>query len=105
MNMTTMSELDRGALMVSTLMEAHNRAFNKNNLQQTQSAVPEHILKRLRQRAGLNATDDSQDSDLVAQPPMQKLRNVIAWELCNPSLADDFLTWAKECGIELVDPR
>lgn len=67
--------------------------------------TPAHILKRLRQREGLDATDGSQDAELNAQAPMTKLRNVIAWELGDPSWADQFMTWAKDCGIELVDPR
>lgn len=69
------------------------------------SVVPLHILKRLRQRAELEANDSSKDAELLAQDPMTKLRNVVAWELGHSEWADQFLTWAKECGITVDDPR
>lgn len=67
--------------------------------------TPDHILKRLRQRSGFEASDMSDDARLEALSPMQKLRAVVAWELGSEEWADQFLTWAKECGIELEDPR
>lgn len=69
------------------------------------SDTPKHILTKLRQRAGLGSQDSSADAELHAMEPLDKLRNVIAWEIGDPAWADQFLTWAKDCGIQINDPR
>ncbi|MEW6343061.1 MAG: hypothetical protein AB1704_20560 [Pseudomonadota bacterium] len=69
------------------------------------NTTPAHILTKLRQRSGLKADDASIDAELHALSPLQKLRAVAGWEIGDPAWADQFLTWAKGCGIELVDPR
>lgn len=69
------------------------------------STTPAHIMKTLRQRNGIAADDTSFDAELDAMPPLQKLRAVAAWELGSPDWADQFITWATQCGIQITDPR
>lgn len=71
----------------------------------SKTTTPEHILKKLRQREGLEADDRSRDDELNTMPPMSKLRALAAWELGSPDWADQFVTWAKQCGIQITDPR
>lgn len=67
--------------------------------------TPSYILAKLRQRQGLDSTDVSEDARLNALDPMDKLREVLAWEMGDGRWADQFLTWAKDCGIKMDDPR
>lgn len=67
--------------------------------------TPEYIMRRLRQRNEVQADDHSHDAELSALPPLEKLRHVAAWELGSPDWADQFITWAKACGIQITDPR
>lgn len=67
--------------------------------------TPPHIMRRLRQRLDLDPKDTSRDAELNALPPMVKLRHVAAWELGDDRWADEFVTWAKDCGIKITDPR
>jgi hypothetical protein len=67
--------------------------------------TPEHIMRKLRQRHELDADDTSRDAELNALLPLQKLRHIAAWEIGSPDWADHFITWAKQCGITIVDPR
>lgn len=69
------------------------------------SATPEYVLKKIRQRNGLDEQDTSRDAELNAMPPLQKLRDLMGWEMGSPGWADQFITWAKDCGIKIVDPR
>jgi hypothetical protein len=67
--------------------------------------TPEYIISTLRARAHLSNYDKSKDEELRAMSPMDKLRNVIAWEIGDERWADQFITWAKDCGIQITDPR
>lgn len=68
-------------------------------------STPQDILKILRQRHDLDENDKSHDEEFRNMGPMEKLREVTAWELGDPTWADQLLTWAIQCGIELKDPR
>lgn len=65
------------------------------------SKTPRYIISKLRQRRDLDSRDGSQDADIEAMSPMEKLREVTTWELGSPSWADTFLNWARDCGMEV----
>lgn len=67
--------------------------------------TPAHILKVLRQRHELDEADTSRDAELDTLSPMDKLRHMTAWKLGHVEWADEFVTWAKDCGIAITDPR
>jgi hypothetical protein len=68
-------------------------------------SIPTYILRAIRQRLGLDESDDIMDARIEANSPMQRLRDVAAWELGDPVWADRFVTWAKDCGMSIVDSR
>ena len=63
--------------------------------------IPKHILLKLRQRQGLEETDDSMDEFFESRPPMWRLREVVGWELGDPGWADQIIQWARDCGVEI----
>ena len=65
---------------------------------------PEHIMKRLRGRAGLDENNKSRDERLQQQDPETALRNVVGWELGDASWATIILGWAKDCGYRIELP-
>lgn len=66
-------------------------------------ALPEHILKRIRQWNDLDENDTSMDEAFNKMSPLEALRVVIGWELGYDAWADRFFDWAKACGFD-VDP-
>ncbi len=60
--------------------------------------TPEHILRVIRQRRGLDDNDTSQDSKIDALTPRKKLRALAGWELGDEGWADVFIEWANDCG-------
>lgn len=60
--------------------------------------TPEHIMKRLRERANLAPDDKSRDAEFDAMSPIEKLRDVVGWELGDHRWADQIVAWAKDCG-------
>jgi hypothetical protein len=74
-------------------------------IESPQITTPEHILKVLRQSKGLDANDNRDDAELNDMSPMTKLRALAASELGNPDWADQFITWAKQCGIAITAPH
>lgn len=64
-------------------------------------ATPLHIMHILRRRRDLQPSDASRDAELEALSPMDKLRELAAWELGDPSWAGTFMDWAKACGIKV----
>lgn len=63
--------------------------------------TPDHILRTLRKRRGLDETDTSIDTALDQMEPMDKLRECVAWELGSRHWADRVLYLAKQC--EAID--
>lgn len=61
---------------------------------------PEYIMQEIRQRRGLDKNDKSEDSAILLMSPMEKLKKVVAWNLGSERWADEFLTWARDCGID-----
>ena len=66
-------------------------------------STPIHILKRLRMRRDLDKNDTSMDQELNDLSPIEKLREIVAWELGDPNWADQILEWAKYCGMTKLD--
>jgi hypothetical protein len=63
--------------------------------------LPEHILKRLRQRHDLDENDTSRDAEFNAMEPAIAFQEVVCWELGDARWAPQLLSWARECGFEI----
>lgn len=60
---------------------------------------PKYIMRYLRQRKGLDENDTTDDSILSGTEPLDALREVCAWNLGDRGWADQFMTWAIDCGV------
>ena len=60
--------------------------------------TPGHLLRRIRLRRGLDDNDTSQDKEIDALPPIEKMRALAGWELGDEEWADAFIEWANDCG-------
>ena len=65
--------------------------------------TPEHILKIIRQRIGLNENYTGSDAEIDAMTPINKLRHLVGWELGDEEWADEILRMAEECGLQITD--
>lgn len=65
--------------------------------------MTENLMKKIRQRSGLEENDTSHDEELNARSPRAKLHDIVGWELGDGSWADSFLYWAKECGYKIEE--
>lgn len=62
--------------------------------------TPDHIMRTLRKRRGLEETDTSVDESIEKMEPINKLRECVVWELGDRAWADRILYLAKECGVK-----
>jgi hypothetical protein len=60
------------------------------------------LLQNLRQRRDLDETDISQDAQILAMSPHEKLEELCGWELGDTRWANNFLDWARECGFTVT---
>ena len=60
------------------------------------------LLNVLRMRRGLSENDSSQDTELLSLSADTKLHEICAWQFGDPIWADEFLSWADECGYEVT---
>lgn len=65
--------------------------------------TPEYILKKIRQRNDFDIDDKSNDEEFDSMSPLEKLHDVVGWEFGDPSWADQFIEWAKDCGFEIKE--
>lgn len=64
---------------------------------------PQHIMRMLRKRASLDEKDTSHDAELEALSPRRALQQVIGWQIGDPTWADTFLGYAKDCGFRIEE--
>ena len=65
---------------------------------------PESVMRILRKRDGLAADDTSNDKTLQDMNPRRAMRELVAWELGDPSWAGWFFEKAESLGFEIKDP-
>ena len=68
-------------------------------------SYPTYIMEILRQQAGLKKDDESKDNVLSNTKPMDALRARVAYRFGYAEWADDFIRWAKDCGLEIVERK
>jgi hypothetical protein len=69
----------------------------------SKNKFPDYIMSTLRQRWGVEPTDDSKDNRINDLTPRKALRDVCGWHLGDPTWADTFLKWADACGFEVIE--
>ena len=65
-------------------------------------STPEYILKKIRQRYDIDESDTSGDADIENMTPLDRFKEVCAWELGDRDWANQVLSWAKDCGIDSI---
>jgi hypothetical protein len=60
------------------------------------------VLQILRQRRDLDETDMSQDSQILAMTPIEKLEELFGFELGTVDWANITIDWMRECGFEVT---
>jgi hypothetical protein len=66
--------------------------------------IPGYIMEKIRARRGLERGDTSQDNLINSESPLQRLQEVLGWELGDSHWADRILQLAKDCGF-YIDNR
>jgi hypothetical protein len=64
-------------------------------------SLPEHILKRIRQRHDLDENDQSRDAEFNTMEPARAFEEVVCWELGDARWATLMLSWASDCGFDI----
>lgn len=62
-------------------------------------------IEDLRQRLGLDEGDASRDAYIESLTPHQRLEMLCGWHLGYPDWAITFLSWARDAGFEIKEPR
>ena len=62
-------------------------------------------IESMRQRLGLDEDDSSRDADIERMSPRQRLEMLCGWHLGHSDWARTFLSWAKDAGFEIKEPR
>lgn len=65
--------------------------------------LTERQLEILRQRAGLEKNDTSLDDELKAMPPIDKFKDLVAWNFGHPDWANEILYWAECAGFKVTE--
>jgi hypothetical protein len=60
------------------------------------------LLQNLRERRNLDATDMSQDAQILAMTPIEKLEELFAWEMGDDRWANIVIEWMRECGFSVA---
>lgn len=60
------------------------------------------LLQTLRQRRELDETDASQDSQILALSPIEKLEELFAWTMGDEEWANTVIDWMRECGYQIT---
>jgi hypothetical protein len=63
------------------------------------------VLQILRQRRNLDETDMSQDRQILAMTPIEKLEELFGWELGTTDWANIALDWMRECGFQITSEQ
>jgi hypothetical protein len=68
----------------------------------TKPTIPEHLMKVLRERLGLENDDASKDYLITSRRHIDNLRELSAWEFGDPSWADWFAKKMEELGVKEI---
>lgn len=71
-------------------------------VQKKKSGIPEHLMKPLRERLGLEENDTSRDDEINSRLPIDNLRELSAWEFGDPSWADWFAQRMESLGVKEI---
>lgn len=63
--------------------------------------LPEHTLRIIRQRIGLEEYDKSRDDYIQNRPKFDNVRSLVGWELGTEAWADQFLYWMRDAGMDM----
>ena len=64
--------------------------------------IPEHYLKDLRKRLGLDENDSSKDELIKEREPFFNLKELCGWYLGDSSWVIEFKEWCEAVGIKLI---
>lgn len=64
-----------------------------------------NYIDPMRQNLGLEAGDASRDADIESMTPEQRLGLVCGWHLGDRSWARTFLSWARDAGYKISEPK
>ena len=64
--------------------------------------IPEHLMKPLRERLGLDENDTSRDGIINNRPAITNLEELCAWEFGDPSWARWFIKRMDDLGIKTI---
>lgn len=68
-------------------------------------SFPEPVMKRIRQRYGLDETDTSQDEEFNKESPEWAFAHVCGWELGDPTWSTTIFDWLSACGLEVKEKQ
>jgi len=63
------------------------------------------FIQDMRQRLGLGPDDSSRDDDIEKMTPEQRLALLCGWHLGDPHWSRSFLSWARDAGFKITEPR
>jgi hypothetical protein len=60
-------------------------------------------IEELRQNAGLEKDDSSEDASLISLPAKERVRRLCRWYLGDKRWYDDFEEWCNSQGLKIVE--
>jgi hypothetical protein len=79
-----------------------NRCQGHGRTSAEPTPIPEHLMRNLRERKGLEPDDASQDRIIRTTPAIDNLKDLCIWEFGDPLWANWFIHRAHALGIDLI---